>query len=432
MANGQSNDASDESNVSAVHAIHTYYQNVNGLRSKTNAFRQSTQISPYKLFVLTETGLVDSINSNEIFDNSFIVYRCDRSGLSSDKTRKGGVLIAAHSSIDSCLHLSGYDVGVEQIWIKIRLNKSRCIYIGVSYIVPKDANNDAELIKYQRHMDVTRRALDSVKENDMCYLFGDFNLPNITWVRDDESGAFMLPLNVRLDYESCVIDDLYSLDMLQVNDVCNDQGRLLDLVFTNAYENATIHESSVPLLPNERFHKSLELSVDVKLNRKQTERHTSFSFDFRHTNYEAFTQFIMQTDWQSLLTDRPVDEMVRIFYKHIERGLNEHAPIVRCNGKSAHPNWMTKSVVNLMHRQKKAHSNYMASDKSPRAYDDFSRIRLLAKQTASEAHSTYTRKIESDLRVKPKQFFNYVNEKRNSKGMPSTVKWKEKEASNDI
>lgn len=44
---------------------------------------------------------------------------------------------------------------------------------------------------------------------------------------------------------------------------------------------------------------------------------------------------------------------------------------------------------------------------------------------------TYTHKIECDLRVRPKQFFNYVNEKRNSKGLPSSIRFNDKEASNE-
>lgn len=75
-----------------------YYQNVNGLRTKTSTFRRAVQMCHYKIIVLTETGLTESINSNEIFDDSFSVFRCDRSERSSDKISRGGVLVGVHSS----------------------------------------------------------------------------------------------------------------------------------------------------------------------------------------------------------------------------------------------------------------------------------------------------------------------------------------------
>lgn len=65
-----------------------YYQNVNGLRTKTNIFKQAMDISNFKIYVLTETGLHD-------LTSEYIVYRCDRIiGITSDKTQKGGILIA--------------------------------------------------------------------------------------------------------------------------------------------------------------------------------------------------------------------------------------------------------------------------------------------------------------------------------------------------
>lgn len=91
----------------SIDDVLVFYHNVNGLRTKTTDFCNAVQMSNYKIFVLTETGLNDSINNNEIFDDSFIVYRCDRS--SSDKTRKGGVLLS------SCLHSSGHSIGLEQL-----------------------------------------------------------------------------------------------------------------------------------------------------------------------------------------------------------------------------------------------------------------------------------------------------------------------------
>lgn len=254
--------------------------------------------------------------------------------------------------MDSSLHCTGSDIGLEQIWVKIRMHKSKCIYIGVAYIVPKGCSSETEIVKYQRHMDFAHSALEGASDIDLCYLLGDFNLPQIDWVRDDESGAFLLPLNVRMDHEACVIDELYTMDMLQVNDIQNYQGRLLDLVFTNDYVNTSICEACAQLLPNERFHKALELSIDFAFdNNKSSMPQMPFIFDFRNLDYDSFTEYFDQIDWQNEIGNRPVDDMVRIFYKKVEIGLNNWAPTVQRKTKSSQPPWVNRSLLHLINNK---------------------------------------------------------------------------------
>lgn len=51
-----------------------YYQNVRGLRTKTEAFYRQLCVSSFDLIVLTETWLVDGISDCELFGDQYIVY----------------------------------------------------------------------------------------------------------------------------------------------------------------------------------------------------------------------------------------------------------------------------------------------------------------------------------------------------------------------
>lgn len=136
------------------------------------------------------------------------------------------------------------------------------MFVGACYIPPKCDRVDVELIKYQRQIDFACESVNSAKVADLCYLFGDFNLPNIDWVPDDVCSKLMVPMNIKAENEIYVVDNLLAVDMLQINGVMNDQNRILDLIFTNNYDCPDVHVASVPLLPDEVFHKSLELSIE--------------------------------------------------------------------------------------------------------------------------------------------------------------------------
>lgn len=248
----------------------------------------SVQSSHYKIFVLCETGLTDTIFDTEIFDDNFVVYRCDRSILSSNKTRKGGVLIAVHSSIKSSLLKSGFEVGLEHVWVSASYFKTT-INLGVLYVVP-----NADISLYQSHIDFATEIVDSLNGNNPCYVFGDFNLPNLKWSYDEESNAYLLPVNVASDVESCVVDRLFALDLLQINDVKNDNDRLLDLLFTNNYLDTSVEIASHRLLPDEIHHRALEISVNIaKLINNISFESETYKINFKQINISVLIHFFL-------------------------------------------------------------------------------------------------------------------------------------------
>jgi len=75
-------------------SLQVYYQNVRGLRTKTNELYASILAEEYDLIVLAETWLTDGFHNAELFDNRYHVVRADRSY----GRRGGGVLVAAEES----------------------------------------------------------------------------------------------------------------------------------------------------------------------------------------------------------------------------------------------------------------------------------------------------------------------------------------------
>lgn len=145
------------------------------------------------MHVLTETGLIDSIYDNEIFPDDYSVFRCDRTEQTSDKEQKGGVLIAVQNSYDPSLILKCDSIGLEQLWVKIKIKiklKTRSIYFAALYIPPK-----SEFQLYERHISKIESMQSDLDVADTCFVFGDINLPNLDWNRDDEDCCYFLPNN---------------------------------------------------------------------------------------------------------------------------------------------------------------------------------------------------------------------------------------------
>jgi hypothetical protein len=75
-------------------SISIYFQNVNRLRSKTSDVFRAVILNDFDIIVLLEISLVSSFHDQELFDDRYFVFRCDRSAASSSKKSGGGVLIA--------------------------------------------------------------------------------------------------------------------------------------------------------------------------------------------------------------------------------------------------------------------------------------------------------------------------------------------------
>lgn len=103
---------------SSIHHLSIYYQNVRGVRTKTDSLRIAVSLCSYDLLIFSETWLVASINSAELGFMNYTVYRFDRNPATSDSQRGGGVLIAVINSIKSTLIDTKLDT-VEHVCVKL-------------------------------------------------------------------------------------------------------------------------------------------------------------------------------------------------------------------------------------------------------------------------------------------------------------------------
>ena len=126
------------------------------------------------LIILTETLLNNSVSAAESSLEGYMVYRCDRCPMKSGKSEGGGVLIAVNKDAFNSVWLPSTTESYEHLFVRI-FNNYTNIIIGMAYL---DLDTDAN--HYLLHAETVERIASSHPDADIA-IFGDFNLPYISW-----------------------------------------------------------------------------------------------------------------------------------------------------------------------------------------------------------------------------------------------------------
>ena len=180
------------------------------------------------LIILTETWLNNSVSAAESSLDGYMVYRCDRCPIKSGKSEGGGVLIAVNKDVFNSVRLPSTTESYEHSFVRI-FNDYTNIIIGVAYLDP-----DTDAIHYLMHAETVERIANSHPDADIA-IFGDYNLPNISW--DSNPLSYHSNIGYRRRNYTCaeaVCNACGSLGLNQVHSsLVPDKDYSLDLVFTN-------------------------------------------------------------------------------------------------------------------------------------------------------------------------------------------------------
>jgi hypothetical protein len=80
-------------------------------------------LNNFGLIVLWETSLVNSFHDEELFDNRYFVFRCDRSAASSCKKSSGGVFMADKRDFDVDVISTRHGLRIEHDCVRVKCCK---------------------------------------------------------------------------------------------------------------------------------------------------------------------------------------------------------------------------------------------------------------------------------------------------------------------
>jgi hypothetical protein len=389
-----------------------FYQNVRGLRTKTDEACMEVLKGDYDIVCLTETWLHGGIASEEIFDNRYLVFRRDRCDtVFSSRSVGGGVLIAVKKKF-SVFHRPEWNTELEDLWITIKSSDKDWAdaNICVAYLPP-----DTGVELFQRHLNrCASICLDSPESTNI--ILGDYNLPSINWASDENthrhhtrgSGA-----KAELFCEMLILTDLK-----QYNLVGNINSSILDLVLSSAPMQVSLADG---LVRPDGFHPPLLVSIVNFSRARYLNCNTEHKrYHFRRANYTLCKTDLSNIDW-STIDALNCNDALQTLYNVIWQVIEHHVPKLKPR-TTQYPLWYSTSLIHMIREKDRYHKKFK---KYGNAKDRqiFSLLRTRVKKAISDCHRSYISSIESSVKHSPKSFWGYVNSKKVSNAIPREMKY---------
>lgn len=389
-----------------------YYQNVNRIRTKVTDVYLNTLSCNFDIICFTETNLNDSVFDSEIFDSQFVVFRRDRHTSCIPKRDGGGVLIAVKSTFN-IIRQTSWESKIEDLWITIFPSNNSCskLHLCLCYL-PPDISRDNLQVFYDSVVGVMSRC-DS---DDVFLLIGDFNTPHLTWCAGTNDNV--MTSGISSDFKSnCLIDMMDLCNLVQLNSVRNVNNRLLDLVLSTTVK--VLVTSTEPISRIDSHHPPLKI-VLMENNKLKTVKHSQrLRYNYRKCNYQDIKKDLANVDWSSIMDEPDINVAVDVFYTSVSELIDKHMPLIsKSNDK--YPSWYTRTLIKCLKEKNKYHSRYKKYQ-NPKDYDIFALLRTRCKKLIDLAYASFISSIEEGLSDNIKVFWNFVNNKRSSSGMPQTM-----------
>lgn len=361
---------------------------------------------------MTETWLFGGINDSELFDSSFNVYRRDRHSDPSINTVGGGILIAVKSCFVTSLVNVPVCLNEEFLCVKMVLPHKN-IYLVTMYIVP-----GSPVDTYNEAFSFLNYIFEIMSYNDEVICLGDFNLTNVSWKRCPDTYAMVPTGNLSMD-DSQTLDSLTSLGLHQINDITNSNAKILDLIYTTIDAGISLDRSTDPLVNEDSHHPALTISIqNFEMNNQDPDN--VFKFNFKKTDYTKLNNLLSLIDWSCLCSCSDIDSMVLKFYDKIFDCFLASVPLISIKSKSLAPSWYDSEVRKLKNRRNKLWFKY----KQTGLVTDFNiycEARNIFNRESSIKYLYYIQKVQSNLKMDPKSFWNFINSKRKSSPYPSVL-----------
>lgn len=396
-----------------------YYQNVRGLRTKSNELLASTHSLEYDIVFLSETWLNDGFLDSEIFDSRFNVFRRDRNYDELDCQRGGGVLIATSNIFQASVVDTPVNLAFEDVWVSLLFNQIKVIICCV-YIPP---NSSVEC--YQSFCN-TCESLKNRYENCKFIVCGDFNLPNVQWSVEDDT---LVPLALNSPSAETVMESMFFLELQQINPHLNSHNRILDLIFADdVFAKSTILLSSNPLVGIDTYHPPIECYFDIYYTPELKNSSTSSYYVFDRVDFSELNKFYGSIDWSFICTTSDIDLAVQKFYEILFEGIDIYVP-KRTFKSQKYPCWFDKELRKLIAKKNRLHKKFKRSG-SQVDYEAFSSIRREVKFRTDLCYLTFVSRAEHLIPENIKHFWSYMKNLTGVSNLPSIMQFMDQSLNN--
>ncbi|XP_055589429.1 uncharacterized protein LOC129741707 [Uranotaenia lowii] len=305
-------------------------------------------------------------------------------------------------------------VNLEILWTRIDLG-DRKLYVCVVY-VPPDRSSDLVVA------DSFSRCLFKVSSicspKDDILVIGDFNMPGLKWC--SSQGGFLFPDPARSSFTapcSVYLDALSTATLRQINNIKNENGRMLDLCFVNeGFRTPTINLAPAPLVKAVLHHPALVVSLGAARLYSPIEK-TSYYKDFKNMDFEAISRVLESIEWEVELDLSDPNAAAETFTNILSYTIDRHVP-KRSVGANLRTPWVTKELRQFKTAKKRALRNYN-KHKSLYAQNEYRKLNSAYKKTSKRCYQNYLNRLQRNFKTSPKKFWKHVKNQRKEIGLPS-------------
>jgi hypothetical protein len=369
-----------------------YYQNVHGLRTKTSELLTNIHSSDFPVICLTEIWLNDFCFNQNLFPETYLVYRADR--VSATKSHGRGTLIATSNSSSGVVRRADLELVEECVCLNIPTTDGYNLLIGNHYFPPDTS------------VDTIKQYFCSLDTYNFQVLVGDFNVPGFDWKLglSSSSSYYYIKLKGEAIYTStCLLS-------LSQHNYSSNNGNLLDLIFSNVADfsvNYGVHSLVHPDVYHPPF------VTELKLPTRRSNMLSGISFrKYSSGDYLMLYDTLSTYDWSSVYNETSVDAAVDRLTVAVTHAIAMSVP-TGCTNRCKFPVWFSSELKSYIRKKnyfyrrcKKYKSNYF--------YDKFSSYRGLVKATIRSDKLQWLKSIDNNLKNNPVHFWKYVSSFRKS------------------
>ncbi|XP_055604294.1 uncharacterized protein LOC129752545 [Uranotaenia lowii] len=392
------------------------------LKAIRKLFSLNTKDRPFLLQVVPSVGqVVQGEASNchataQLFGNGYSVFRCDRSSRNSTKKCFGGVLIAIKQCHPSSFVTTECGIDLEQVCVAATINGKNILFCAV--YVPPDKSNCVHII--ESHVATIRELCNRATADESVLICGDYNQPRLMWT-ESETGAKLMNVAALSAAAASLIDGTDSLNLIQLNSIRNHLGRTLDLFFGLSDEQIEIRNAPDILVPVDLHHPpvafDLPAAVLASNSSPNTSDRRSRPLNFRKTDFSLLLQYLNSIDWDAVFGNASVDVMTETFCNLIGTWLNSHVPKFK---RPVTPAWSTPSLRQLR-REKNACLRRLRKNRTVDSQQQFKAASTAYRRLNALLYKHHVLRVQSGLRKNPRSFWTFVNSKRKSSSLPTSV-----------
>ena len=195
----------------------------------------------------------------------------------------------------------------------------------------------------------------STNPDEILLIFGDFNLPEISWTRSFDARFIVGSSSSARSND--VLDCFSFCGLTQFCNLLNASANVLDYVLSNARDSVDIVASNFRLVLEDASHPPIE-AIFAGARAGVRASHYVSRRDFRSADYESLNRDLGSADWGALLTDLDVESAVCKFYLEIDILIDRYVPIKNRSSKSSFPHWFSLPTIRAIREKLKWHKKW--------------------------------------------------------------------------